>query len=117
MLIQLSRKSIMLHFGLFVMLVWLVNGSVWAACGLPPNRPSSGNWCFLDGVHVRVWWDDQVFPERRELAAGFRPGLYSAGEVGIIREFRNNLDGPQAYIDIGNDGMVIFIADLALGEH
>ena len=39
-----------------------------------------------------------------------------AGEVGIIREFRNNIHGPQAYIDIGNDGMVVFTAHLALKD-
>jgi len=41
---------------------------------------------------------------------------FHAGAVGIIREFRNNIDGAQAYIDIGTDGLVVFTLDLALQE-
>jgi hypothetical protein len=33
------------------------------------------------------------------------------------REFRNSNDGPQAYVDIGDDGLVVFTSHLARDDY
>src|SRR6267142_2128934 len=62
---RLARRPILCCLVAFTL---LVSYGARAGCGMPPSRPSAGNWCFLDGELVRVWWDDEVFPERRAKA-------------------------------------------------